>query len=434
MVEISAFSRAECRRKMRLPALQLPAFSLHGKSRLSRLRWQMACATAAVGVTLAGWTAVNAAGCQRWNTEWLWTSASAAEIQACLDAGADPNARDPERRTPLHWAASSDGPPQDIPLPGSGRFERVIDALDHVWRGRPAAVAVLLLANADPNARDSGGNTPLHWASRMKFWWAEDAPGLAVYDALLKAGADPNAQDASGQTPLHMAVAIRDLKKIALLLKAGGNLNVQDQYGTSPFHFAVKGFRSAIVSGLLDAGADPKLRDGYDRTPLHGAARAYSDPEVIAMLVARGADPHAVDRDGLTPLHYAAWEGPLEATEALIEANAAPNTQGKSGRTPLHLAAIDQGAAVISAILKAGADVHLRDADGDTALHVAARESEGDVILILLQAGADPRAVNGAGETPWDMARTNVHRYLIERTPAWCWLREKEQCPPPASE
>ena len=185
------------------------------------------------------------------------------------------------------------------------------------------------------------------------------------------------------------------------------------------------------IQACLDGGADPNHRDSYGRTPLHRSARENSDPEVIAVLVASGADPHAVDRDSLTPLHYAAWHGPPEVIEALLEAGAAPSAQGKSGSTPLHLAAIDRGVAVIATILKAGADVHVRDAGGKTAQQVAAGENEGDVVLALLQAGANPGAENGAGETHWHKARTNMFPFLIEGTPAWCWLREGEQCPPP---
>ena len=434
MAEIALRVRSESRRQERPRSWLLSLFDLPGKLKRSGRCWRVAFGAVAVGVVLAGWTGVEAADCEGWNTEWLWTTASMTQIQACLDVGADPNARDPKGRTPLHWAAWSQGPPRIFPLPGDGRLERLVDEWQQVWRGRPAAVAVLLEANADPNARDAGGSTPLHWASRIGEWWAEDRPGLSVYELLLKAGADPNSQDGSGSSPLHMAVSAHDLDKITRLLRAGADLNVRDRYGASPFHLAAEEFRAATISELLDAGADSMACDWYDRTPLHGAARENPDPEVIATLLASGADPHAVDRDGLTPLHYAARDGAPEVIEALLEAGSAPNAQGKSGSTPLHRAAVNRGVVAIATILKAGADVHLQDADGDTALHVAARENEGDEVLILLQAGADPRAVNDAGETPWDMARINVYRYLIEGTPAWCWLREKEQCPPPASE
>ena len=87
-------------------------------------------------------------------------------VQACLEAGADPKARDAVGDTPLHYA---------------------------IDRGEMAVL--LLAAGADPNARNNRGETPLH---------SYDT-GFEVVVLLLEAGADPNARDQDGETPLHYA-------------------------------------------------------------------------------------------------------------------------------------------------------------------------------------------------------------------------------------
>ena len=62
----------------------------------------------------------------------------------------------------------------------------------------PAALELLLNAGADVNAKDKGGDTPLHWT-------AQHNPTPAVLEVLLKAGADPRAMDSLGLTPFAIA-------------------------------------------------------------------------------------------------------------------------------------------------------------------------------------------------------------------------------------
>ena len=51
--------------------------------------------------------AATAGGCGGWNTELFFAFATDADIRACLAAGADPNAKDGDDITPLHYAAAS---------------------------------------------------------------------------------------------------------------------------------------------------------------------------------------------------------------------------------------------------------------------------------------------------------------------------------------
>ena len=98
----------------------------------------------------------------------FFETATIADVRACLDAGADPKARDRWGASPLHAAAH---------------------------HGRIEIVAAILNAGANPDARTDDGITPLHMA-------ASSGHGEAG-EILLDAGADPNARDAYGTTALN---------------------------------------------------------------------------------------------------------------------------------------------------------------------------------------------------------------------------------------
>ena len=118
-------------------------------------------------------------------------------VQACLEAGADPNARGERGDTPLHF----------LDLGGEG--------------GEVAAL--LLAAGADPNARNNQGQTPLH----------NRGIGFEAVVVLLEAGADPNARDQDGRTPLAYIPAFVSAPsdKERALIRAGADPNLLDSDG-----------------------------------------------------------------------------------------------------------------------------------------------------------------------------------------------------------
>ena len=77
----------------------------------------------------------NGAECDNWNTKEFFKTATPKAVTGCLQAGADPKARDEAvGGTPLHWAA---------------RFNE-----------NPAVITALLDAGADPKARDEFFGAP----------------------------------------------------------------------------------------------------------------------------------------------------------------------------------------------------------------------------------------------------------------------------------
>ena len=164
--------------------------------------------------------------CKNWNTNKFFEKATVENVTACINAGADLEARDKWKYTPLHLAAAFN---QD-----------------------PAVIEALLRAGADLEARDYWKRTPLHLAAAFN----QDP---AVIEALLKGGADLEARDDDKDTPLHEAArSTEDPAVIEALLKAGADLETRDKNGNRPLHAA----------GRTQQGS------GGDRGPAQGRGRS----------------------------------------------------------------------------------------------------------------------------------------------------------------
>ncbi|WP_205182846.1 ankyrin repeat domain-containing protein [Burkholderia sp. LMG 13014] len=271
-------------------------------------------------------------------------AADARAIGILVAAGADPNA--PWKRegvdmargtTALHTAARDD---------------------------RPELIEALLKAGADPNVRDRDGFTPLHYAASRSEIVArqllaagagdqirtasgltarelleQHQPGLAnelglgsarLADQLLKGGAQPNAigtgpkvRPVPQTTPLHLAAMYDNPEMASLLLEYGANPNALDGKGLAPVHYAT-GQSRALLEALVKGGADLQLKTpegktaadllaqfGPDlaapavspqRAPAVGANRTTTVSAAPAPVAARASEPRPA---APTPAHAA---------------------------------------------------------------------------------------------------------------------------------
>jgi len=85
---------------------------------------------------------------------------------------------------------------------------------------------VVRLLKAEPALRDARtalGSTPLHLAAMN--------PDTSAMAALIAAGADPNARDQDGSTPLHMAAYASRAEHARKLLEAGADPALKNNQG-----------------------------------------------------------------------------------------------------------------------------------------------------------------------------------------------------------
>lgn len=238
-------------------------------------------------------------------------------VLALIEAGADPDIRDPDGLTALNIAVMNEH--YDL------------------------AVA-LLEAGADPDAADRTGMTALYGAIEManvgNMIGRPRVPRMDEHDALdfvraaLTHGADPNARLSgpilaqhhgfpdrtlgAGSTPLMRAAKGHDVDAMRALLEAGASAHARQDDGSGVLHVLATGrvarndkaasAEREALDLLLQAGAELDAVADDGQSPLHRAARG-GNAKLVTLLVERGARLDAVDNEGRTPFDLVSAPG-----------------------------------------------------------------------------------------------------------------------------
>jgi ankyrin repeat protein len=284
-----------------------------------------------------------------------------------------------------------------------------------------------------------------------------------VVARLLDVGADIGVKDTGGMTPLHYASSFGRLVMIEFLLKRGAKLESCDHAGFTPLLYAAEKGQMRVFEALLAAGANPKLVVKDGRTALHLICSNFPSPEWIERLVAAGIPVDGADVNRFTPLHRAAQWGRREAVEKLLKFGAKPNAVTSNRNTPLVFAAwlgepleispgetkgttedyqaicgmlvragarfdivpengwtlLHSGASIgnlelIERALAAGVPIDSKDDRGGMPLHHAAKGGFTAGVELLLKHGADANAVDQSGSAPINLAAAKCSGDLIE--------------------
>lgn len=367
------------------------------------------------------------------------------EIRQLLDGGADPNALNDARQSPLVLALISDtydanpttkrhrtevaslllergATPRDSRSPARNLLEaplargegRLVGRLFEAGAVLPDDALMLAMQPAslaaDPNLlrtvlarstaaqflhRGERGVSPAHraLASEVTF---------VVLEASIAAGVSPDATADGGWSLVHEAASIGNLFALDWLVTHGAKVDALTADGRSALHVAAGGPNPRTIEWLLARGLDRTRVDGAGRTPLahflHSRlyrlepAQATALAEVLGGTqadVARRAQPQ--DR----AMFEAIWLNDLKAVKARIATGGVVNSVDGNGYTPLGRA--------------------LTLAKGD--LVTADEQAFGKKLLTLLvEKGADPSLwIPAENMTHWDYARAHGMGRELER-------------------
>jgi ankyrin repeat protein len=247
-------------------------------------------------------------------------NAGDAEIVSLLLArGASASAEAPDGTGPLHLAARrGHAAVLEVLIAAGAKVDgpagpRARTALqDAAATGSTDAVRVLLRAGADPNTKDSFGQTALHLIATL-----DPQRSVAITKMLLEAGADLKLQDARSFTPLHAAASTDNAFFIQTVREAESFADVLAERtlaGETPLAVAIHYQRDRAAEALLEAGAQVPDKA---MPPLHEAARMDAVARAAGLL----SGPVALDRkhDGKTAFDVAVESG-SKRVEALLRA------------------------------------------------------------------------------------------------------------------
>lgn len=295
--------------------------------------------------------------------------ADSAILEQLLLNGADPDGKNKNRQTPLHFAVASK---------------------------KPANVRVLLRGKIDVEQRDLWKETPLQVAMGMDL---KEIVQLLV-DKGAKPVPPPLRRDSS---PVESSAGVSDSIPVVsdnspefakLAIASGVDVNAkvypyrnagEDRYGRFLTIAARHGWNE-VIDLAMSKGADPSLTDGEHRNPLQCALerRQYG---AFQLLLKRGAKV-----DSSLAGEYLRWlmaaADSLNATSVLLKRGADVNDRSRSGQTPLMLAAKGKQLMNLKALLNAKADPTLRDGRGRSALHEAIDSGCFECAKLLVEKGA----------------------------------------------
>ncbi len=330
------------------------------------------------------------------------------KVWILLRKGANVNARDYRKKTPLMYASSN---------------------------GHLPVVKLLVRKGAKINAVNFRGRTALFGttiSNRYK---------IAKY--LISKGANVFHKDNYGQNALMWAAGYGHISLVELFLSRGVHINEVDRYGNNAFLVAVIKKRIKMMNYLVLKGADYRKVDNNKANALFFSIHNKSLVQV-KYCVGLGLSIHSRNKYNLAAFELACIKGNYDVIKYMIEKGADVNLSGQKGRKPLECVfeiknvklLLDSGAkingsrangftALMSCInnssgykkmeylLKRGANVNQRTKSKSTALFFAVQSHNLGMVKLLVKYGANVNIRDKRYNTPLTYAQRYGKYYKI---------------------
>jgi ankyrin repeat protein len=355
-----------------------------------------------------------------------------ALMQLLLEAGADVNARDRDKRSalssacdnanvdavrlllrfkikPAHEAEFNELLNQCVVYASWSGFKAIFDRFPAIVESMKSAAKTPLVESTPP------GQLP-----EIPPPVTIDFPAMQQpFDAASTSSPSRNLKDwfsgtsrpeAITQINLPPEMRPRHLEIIRLLVESGVDVNHSTPDG-SALAFATLSDNTDAVQTLLKLGARVDLPHMKAPQPLAWAVMAER-PDNLHVLLEAGADPLCQSGDGPSALAMACKLGRYQMVEKLLAA-IQDHSRLASSAEPLKAAVLAGHAAIVRLLLAAGVPVNIRGQHDVTPLHDAVRQDSVEVVQVLLETGAEVNAKDKAGYTPLHNAtETNKHQHI----------------------
>lgn len=264
----------------------------------------------------------------------------------------------------------------------------------------------LLHLGVEIDLRDYKGATPLHRANNLQ-----------TIQVLLDNNANINAEDEEGNTPLHVKCygeteRPSELECIEFLLAKEAVITKRNKRGLLPIH-------CCAMQGRIDVMELMRRFDPTDTTvETLNSEVDRSAPSLLHLAIANdfidcaewllNSGFHFKDKEPDILLRRILTEQikireRAEAVRFLMESGADPNPLYPAGNSALHYAASLSGPTdVLEMLLSFGADVDVMNSEASTPLFCATQSNNQFAACILISQGANVRHKNGQGLTAFD--------------------------------